>query len=190
MFIIPCPTSATTSSRAARACSSAAAFFARSRTTARLSTPADHPQNQAKRASSPQSPGRSRRLERNSHGRSASRNSAATTDDMPGASSAAESRDRRSGLVNTQAADRINWSSAGSGREWGSSGAASSPRRHAPKSRPQIGVPKSQAGLPCRARMILTRLRSAQRCGRGCASRARRAGARALKRATIRERVD
>ncbi len=50
MFIIPCPTSATTPSFAARALSSAAAFAARSRAAAKVSAPRDQPQNQAERA--------------------------------------------------------------------------------------------------------------------------------------------
>jgi hypothetical protein len=162
-----------------------AAFAARSRTIRKLSTPVDHPQNHAVRASSPHSSGRSRRPERKPDGRSASRNSGATTGETPAASSAADSRDRRSGLVNTQVADSINRSSAGLGREPGSSGASSSPRRHSPKSRPQIGVRKSQAGLPWRTRMILTSWRSGRRFDSGCASPATRAEARATARAAI-----
>jgi len=74
----------------------------------------------------------------------------------------ADSIDRRNGARDHTSS---HCERAGRARRWGRwigwSGASRSPSSQLARSRPEIGVVKSQAGVPCRARMILGRLTSA-----------------------------
>ena len=151
----PCPTSTINPDVLARSVRTAAAFVARSRALLKFSTPAAQPQNHADRASPAQISGRRRRPDRNAVGNSASRKHGSISGVADGASSCAESRDRRSVLATTQFAVRVRRSSSALGRGKGSSGAFDSPRSHSPSACPGIRVRKSHAGLPCRASTIL-----------------------------------
>lgn len=159
MFMSPCPTRTTPPDASACDVSTIAALEARSRAVLKLSTPADQPQNHAERASAAHSIGRRRRPDRMAHGNSASRKQASISGAADGARSRAESCDRRSGLVTRHFATRMCCSSSALGLEDGSSGAVASPRSQSPSAYPAIGVRKSHAGLPCRARTIVIRLR-------------------------------
>ena len=150
----PCPTRTTAPHASAWPVRTDAAFEARSRAARKVSTPADQPQNQAERASPAHSSGRRRRLDRKADGNSASRKHGSISGAVAGASSRAESRDRRSGLVIRHFAVRLSRSSSALGRGDESSGASASPRSHSASACPGMGVRRSQAGLPWRARMI------------------------------------
>jgi len=160
MFIRPCPTRTTAPSppppprASAWAVRNDAAFAARSRASRKLSTPAGQPQNHPRRASPAQIQGGRRTPDRNVLGNSASRKHGSISGAVDGARRWAESRDLRSGLVIRHCAARLSRSSSAFAREDGSSGAFASPRSHSPSACPGIGVRKSHASLPCRARMI------------------------------------
>jgi len=96
-----------------------------------------------------------------SQGSGGSRNCSSNQRTTAGAMRRADSIDRRNGLAITQLALRTSWASSALGRWIGWSGASRSPSSQLARSRPEIGVVKSQAGVPCRARMILGRLTSA-----------------------------
>ena len=96
-----------------------------------------------------------------SQGSGGSRNCSSISGTTAGAMRLADSIDRRKGLTITQLALRTSWASSALGRWIGWSAASRSPSSQLARSRPDIGVVKSQAGVPCRARMILGRLNSA-----------------------------
>ena len=155
MFMSPWPTSTTAPYASAWPVRTDAAFEARARASRKLSTPADQPQNHAERANQAHNSGRRRSPDWIAHGNSASRQHGSISGAVAGASSCAESRDRRNGLVTRHVAVRLSRSRSALGRGDGSSGASASPRSHSASAWPGIGVRKSHAGLPCRASTIL-----------------------------------
>jgi len=160
MFMSPCPTSTTAPNSSACRVRSDAALAARSRAALKLSTPSDQPQNHAERAIPAHISGGRRSPDRNPLGNSASRKHGSMSGTAAGASSCAESRERRSGLAARHDAARLSCSSSGLGRGDPASGASASPRSHSANAWPAIGVRKSHAGLPCRASTILITPRS------------------------------
>src|SRR4029077_1554717 len=96
-----------------------------------------------------------------SQGSGGSRNCSSISGTTAGAMRRADSIDRRNGLAITQLAVRTSWASSALGRWIGWRAASRSPSSQLARSRPEIGVVKSQAGVPCRARMILGRSSSA-----------------------------